>query len=203
MTPSVPWVRETGWTDPIYIELEGGEQMQKISLSLISLLFCVPLFHDLTTKDLQMAWLFFFPLFDLVPLFFWTRIFSSLAWSVLCLLFPPTVSPNTFPYVCLCGCRRVCVYTWRPHLAGPLTRALWHLVLGWWQCCWAQRRQSRGGLSLVILASVLFWFNSSTSSPVHLYFPCIWGSYLIGTAWTSTVVLRTASLGAGSPTDSF
>jgi len=64
--------------------------MQKISLSLISVLFCVPLFHDLTTKDLQMAHFF---LFDLVSPLFWARIFPSPDRAAVCLRFLLTQTP--------------------------------------------------------------------------------------------------------------
>lgn len=147
MTPSVPWVRKTGWTDPIYIALEGGEQMQKY-LFLSSPVLCptVPWLDHKGLADGTWGFGFFvFSLFDLVPPFFWGRIFPFSVWSAVCLLFP-----------CLCFCSSPEVMESRSHRTychGPVADLVWER----W-CCWAWRR---GGLSQRHI-SLLFVFSSPT-----------------------------------------
>lgn len=89
MTPSVPWVRKTGWTDPIYIALEGGEQMQKY-LSLSSPVLCptVPWLDHKGLADGTRGFWFFFPSVWSGRPILWARFFPFSVWSAVCLLFP-------------------------------------------------------------------------------------------------------------------
>lgn len=165
MTPSVPWVRKTGWTDPIYIALEGGEQMQKY-LSLSSPVLCptVPwLDHKGLADGTRGFCFFFFPLFDLVAPFSGLDFslsqcdllsVSSSLWNSLLLLFPwgdgEQIARDLLPQSCA------------------------HF-LRW--CCWAFRG---AGLSQQThLTAACVHFSHSSYDPIQC------GSCL--QEWTSTV----------------